>query len=165
MTKIAEETSDILDEDPDLHARVQNMLDHCEIVNVRVIDFSGSRTDVDGRPTTASITSETSYFVSAEAMANRYVWDATLSNETTESVAELKATILVDYKLSEGFSPDKEAADAIAKTTGFFAAYPYVRELLQSTTTRLQLDPLVLGFLMKGEQAPRSLHQTTIHHR
>lgn len=164
MSRLVDETSDILDEPSDLSARVQNMLEHCEISNVRVVDFSGSRADVEGRPTSANITSETSYFVSDEAMANRYVWDATLSNDASEIVAELKATILVDYELSEGFSPDKDAADSISKTTGFFAAYPYVRELLQSTTARLQLDPLVLGFLMKGEQAPRSVHQTTQYH-
>jgi hypothetical protein len=165
MAELADETSNVTDETPDLSARVQNMLDHCEIANVRVVDFSGSRTEVEGRPTSASITSETSYFVSDEAMANRYMWDATLSNGASETLAELKATILVDYELLEGFSPDEDAADSISKTTGFFAAYPYVRELLQSSTARLQLDPLVLGFLMKGDQAPRSVHQTTVNRR
>jgi len=54
----------------------------------------------------------------------------------------------------EGFDPDTEAAEAIASSTEFFAAYPYVRELFQSSTVRLQIDPRGLGMLLAESTQP-----------
>lgn len=145
------------DEDDELlKERVRRMLDHCELSNVRVVEFSGKRFD-HGEPVTAQLASETSYLVNEEAFLNRYVWEARLVDANDACVAELKATVLVEYDLHEGFEPDKDAADAISGSTGYFAAYPYVRELFQSSATRLMLDPMVLGMLLAGSTRPRGV--------
>jgi hypothetical protein len=133
------------------------MLDHCEMSNVRVLDFSAKRFDEHSEPATAHITSETSYLVNEDAFRNRYMWKAELVDSSAAPVAELNATLLVEYDIHEGFEPDTEAADAIASSTGFFAAYPYVRELFQSSTARLQIDPMVLGMLLAGSTQPRGV--------
>lgn len=140
-----------------LQERVRRMLDHCEMSNVRVLEFSAKRFDEHGEPATAHITSEASYIVKEDAFRNRYMWKANLLDSSDSPVAEVNATLLVEYDIREGFEPDIEAAGAIAGSTGFFAAYPYVRELFQSCTARLQIDPMVIGMLLAGSTQPRGV--------
>lgn len=149
-------------EDDLLRERVRSMLDHCEISNVRVQDFSAERFDDHGAPSTARIESETSYLVNEHAFRNRYFWKAELVDNASTPVAKLSATMLVEYDIREGFEADPEAAEAIAGSSGFFAAYPYVRELFQSCTSRLELDPMVLGMLFAGSTSPRGVTLTRI---
>lgn len=149
-------------EDDLLKERVGRLLDHCEISNVRVLDFSAKRFDEHGEPSYAHIASETSYLVNEQVFLNRYLWKAELVDDASKPVAELNATLLVEYNIREGFDPDAEAAEAIANSTGFFAAYPYVREIFQSCTSRLQLDPMVLGMLLAGSTSPRGVTLTRV---
>lgn len=145
-----------LDDDADLRARAQRMLDHSEIANIRVIQLSAERlTDV--APDSVNVTSQTSYIATDETFANRFEWQADLRDVDNETVAELKATIVVEFEIAEAFEPDQDAAEAIAQSTGYFAAYPYVRELFQSACIRLQLNPLVLGMLLHGSTHPRRI--------
>lgn len=145
-----------LDQDTDLQVRVQAMLDNCEVANIRLVDFSAKLVG-GGEASTGTVSSETSYLVDEKNFANRYVWRVDLTDEVGEAVAELAATIVVEYAVAEGFVPDEPAADAIAETTGYFASYPYAREIFQSNTTRLQLNPIVLGMLLHGATHPRAI--------
>lgn len=132
---------------------VQTLLDHCELVNVRTIKFSAERFG----PATAdkaTVASDTRYVIDDDVFANRYEWTAELADENDTPVAALGATLIVEYELRDGFKPDTQAAEAVASSTGYFAAYPYVRELFQSHCARLQLDPLVLGMLMRDSPSP-----------
>lgn len=149
-------------EDELLKERVRSLLARCEMSNVRVLEFSAKRFDEHSEPSVAHMTSETSFLVNDQAFRNRYVWTAELVDDAGKPVAELKATLLVEYDIHEGFEPDPEAADAIAGSTGYFAAYPYVRELFQSCTSRLQLDPMVLGMLLADSTSPRGVTLTRI---
>jgi hypothetical protein len=146
-----------LEDDPQLRARVQKLLDHCELTNVRLVEFTAKRHDIGREPVSAKVASETAYVVDDSLFANRYVWQVNLIDEDENSVAELAATLVVEYDVFDGFEPDSEAADAVANTTGYFAAYPYVRELFQSQTARLQLNPVVLGMLLRGSSQPRAV--------
>lgn len=132
------------------------MLEHCELVNIRVTEFGAHRL-TSGEPVAANVSSDTSYAVEDSAFANRYLWTVEFVDEEQTPVAELTATILVEYDVSKGFVPDKGAAESIAQTTGYFAAYPYVRELFQTNASRLQLNPLVLGMLMRDATHPRTV--------
>lgn len=133
------------------------MLDCCEISNIRVLDFAARRFDEHSEPATARITSETSYLVNDDTFRNRYIWKAVLLDSSAAPVASLETTLIVEYDIREGFESDSEAAETIAGSTGFFAAYPYVRELFQSCTARLQIDPMVLGMLLAGTTQPRGV--------
>lgn len=74
-----------------------------------------------------------------------------------EPVASFRFTFQVDYEVDAGYRVASSDASAITRTTGLFAAYPYARELLQNLSGRLQLDPLVLGKLMRGEVRPAGI--------
>lgn len=136
--------------------RMRALLDKCEISNVYATDFSASRVSGSSEPVTVRASNEVSFHVSETSFANRYEWSVQLVDSDGAPVADLAASVVVDYSVMDGFAPDEEAAAMIAETTGFFAAYPYVRELFQSNTARLQLNPLVLGLVMRGTQMPRN---------
>lgn len=121
--------------------------------NVHLLKMSAERFS-PRTPTSVLLASNTAYAVDEGSFANKIHWEARLTIED-DVVAEMAATFWIDYEVGEGFVPDAEAAEAIATTTGFFAAYPYVREFFQSTCARLQLDPLVLGMLLAGSTEPR----------
>lgn len=121
--------------------------------NVHLLKMSAERFSPRS-PTSVLLSSNTAYAVDENMFANKIEWEAKLTIED-DVVAEMAATFWVDYEVREGFVPDDEAAEKIATTTGFFAAYPYVREFFQSTCGRLQLDPLVLGMLLAGSTEPR----------
>jgi hypothetical protein len=78
-------------------------------------------------------------------------------DERGEFLARIQFSLLVDFRVDEGYTPPTDAADHVASTTGYFAAYPYARELLQSLTARLQIDPVVLGLLNRGTLRPGSV--------
>ena len=143
--------------DEQLKARMQVMLDRCELANVRVVEFSAKRHEGGVEAADARFSSEVSYAVGETFMANRFSWQVDLVDGGGSTVAELAATFVVEYQVLDGFEPDEEAADAIAGSTGFFAAYPYARELFQSHTARLQLNPLVLGMLLREASQPRTV--------
>ncbi|TCO15408.1 hypothetical protein EV652_12266 [Kribbella steppae] len=138
------------------------MLAHCELANIRPVEFSGKRLEVGGEPVAAKVSSEVAFAVSRSFMANRLHWRVELADKEEVAVAELAAVFVVDYEVLDGFEPDEQAAEAIANSTGFFAAYPYARELFQSQTARLQLNPLVLGLLLQGASQPRAVTAVTL---
>ncbi len=89
-------------------------------------------------------------------MANKFTYSLDLV-ENEELLASLGFTVLVEWDVDEDFEPSAAAADHICNSTGYFAAYPYARELVQSLSTRLQLDPLVLGTLARGTKQPSGI--------
>ena len=111
-----------------LKERVRSLLARCEMSNVRVLEFSAKRFDEHREPSVAHMRSEASFLVNDQAFRNRYVWRAELVDDAGKPVAELKATLLVEYDIHEDFEPDPGAADAITGSTGYFASYPYVHE-------------------------------------
>ena len=107
-----------------LKERGRRMLDHCEMSNVRVLEFSAKRFDEHSEPAIAHITSEISYLVNEDAFLNRFMWKAELVDNSAAPVAELNATLLVEYDVREGFEPDDEAAEAIASSTRVLRGLP-----------------------------------------
>lgn len=140
-------------------AAARELVSHLELVNVAPVKVSASLVDeVGGRqPTDVRFTVESSYSAGKGTMANRFRYQITLVDEEASPVAELDFTLQVDYDVEPEFEPDEEAAEFVTSTTGMFGAYPYARELAQNLTTRLQLDPLVLGLLPRGTSQPASI--------
>ena len=76
-----------------LKERGRRMLDHCEMSNVRVLEFSAKRFDEHSEPAIAHITSEISYLVNEDVFLNRFMWKAELVDNSAAPVAELNATL------------------------------------------------------------------------
>lgn len=65
-----------------------------------------------------------------------------------ESFASVKAAFEIKYKLPEGFAAEPREIENFAKVNGLFNAWPYFREFIQSTFTRMNF-PLVTLPLMR----------------
>lgn len=145
--------------DPALFAAARELLDHSEIANVTPVNITASLVDEapGGEPIGVRLTLEPSVTVGLGSMANRFQYQIDLLDEAEATVARLDFTLQVEYEIADDYEPDQEAAEFIARTTGLFGSYPYARELAQNLTTRLQLDPLVLGLLPRGMSEPKQV--------
>ncbi len=147
----ATETADVSQE---IIERAQSMLSRCEVGNIRPTAISAARGDGNANLDAVHVSVDSAFHVSEDAFAGRYTWTIGIDDDGGVRAADLAVTILVEFQLGPDFVPDQEAADFITATTGYFAVYPYVREIVQDLTTRLQLDPTVLGFLRRGDKFP-----------
>lgn len=135
-----------------LLAVAQNLIDNSEIVDVRPVRIIAAFEE-GGSPgvriETASIEVASGYVNQPGVFSNKFEFRILLSGEDERPVARFEYDLVVDYRVPEDFEVDSEAADFVTGTTGYFAAYPYAREMLHSMSARLRLDPVVLGFLKK----------------
>jgi hypothetical protein len=89
---------------------------------------------------------------------NRFDYSFVLKGDADEdTLGRVEFSLLLDYDVVEGYKPDLEAAEFVTGTTGYFAAYPYARELFESLAGRLQFDPVVLGLIKRGSMRPGSI--------
>lgn len=147
------------DELKQIQASAQEALAHIELVNVYPIHIEAFVTDDSdsGASTSATLNIATSYATEVGAYANRITFAIDLLDADESALGHIEFTLMIDYRVDEGYRIPDDAADYIASTTGAFGAYPYARELAQSLSTRLQFDPFVLGLLHRSGAKPRAV--------
>jgi hypothetical protein len=64
-----------------------------------------------------------------------------------EPLALVECTWEVDYRLAEGYQPPAEAVKAFKDGNAVFNCWPYFREYVQNTITRMNLPPLTVPLL------------------
>jgi preprotein translocase subunit SecB len=64
-----------------------------------------------------------------------------------EKLLHITATYCAEYNVDFAEEPEKENLDAFGRMNGVYNLWPYWREYVQSTTTRLGLPPLTLPAL------------------
>lgn len=149
----------------DLIARAQGLLTHVEIADVRPCRINAT---IDERVMPAShvmsvdVELRPSYAAGEGLYANRFDFDFVLKGESeAEILGRISFSLLIDYRVPDGFTPEADAAEYVAGTTGYFAAHPYARELFQSLAARLQIDPMVLGLVKRGSVRPGAITVAT----
>lgn len=148
---------------PEVVEQAKQILQHAELVNVHPVEVRASRTEATGIARDIRVEATAEYSVASGAMSNRFRYRLEILDDGEQTLAEIDFTLQVDYEVEADYEPSGEGADFLAGTTGLFAAYPYARELAQSLTTRLQLDPLVLGMLPRGASSPSAISQFARH--
>lgn len=148
-------TSAPLEPSPELLKAAQDLLAHSDIVDVRPVRISAEIVVEDPQPVaTVSYEPVLEHASSEGVYRNRFTFSFGFRGAAGDLIANMEFVLVVDWTVDEGFTPDEEAAGFVAATTGYFAAFPYARELAQSCTARLGLDPLVLGTLKRGSLQP-----------
>ena len=149
----------------DRYASARELLENCNIADIRPVHIEANLTSpITRKYSKVGFDSTLEHAVGPGVFRNRFGFKFALADDDDESVAELGFVLIVEWAVEEGYTPSAEAAEYVAQTTGYFAAYPYVRELAQSNAARLGLDPLVLGILNRDETRPnavRSAHRIT----
>ena len=128
---------------------------NCQLVNVRASKISselctsGSE-DVDG----IQFLPEVEYLVDANVFLNRFTYKFDLQNAAAERLAVIEFSLLAEWAVHPDYVLEDEAANYLATTVGYLAAYPYARELLHSLTMKLGLDSVVLGTVIREQFLP-----------
>lgn len=139
-------------------AKAQELLSHVELLDVRPCSI-GANFEQAVAPGThvASVEMDLAMSFAADEgiYGNRFDYSFVLKGDDEDQpLGTIEFSLVLDYDVDEGYKPDLQAADFVTSTTGYFAAYPYARELFQSLATRLQFDPVVLGLIKRGSLRP-----------
>ena len=68
-----------------------------------------------------------------------------------EPLVSIEASFELQYRLPEEFRVDPDTLTTFAETNGIYNAWPYWREFVQSTLSRMGLPPVVLPLLRARE--------------
>lgn len=146
---------------PELSAKAHELLDNVELLDIRpcVIKAKIGKGVPPGTHVASVEMDLALSFAADEGLyGNRFDYSFVLKGDSDEeALGEIAFSLLLDYDVTDGFEPDVEAAEFVSRTTGYFAAYPYARELFQSLAGRLQFDPVVLGLIKRGSMRPGSI--------
>jgi hypothetical protein len=144
----------------ELQAHAQELLDNAVLENVRCTKVAarlgeGSHSRLPGDVRTRI---GRAYAIGVGAFACKYEYHIEILDESEDLIAEFDLELVVDFAIADrSFTPTEGAANFVMDTTGFFGAFPYARELLQSTSARLQLNPLVFDLLDRNHLVPRGV--------
>ena len=145
---------------PDLVARTMELLDNVVLLNVRPCNIHADieRGVAPGtHVNTVEVDLQLSFAAGIGVYGNRFDYGFVLKDDDDEKLGTVKFSLLIDYEVTEDFAPDHDAAEFLTSTTGYFAAYPYARELFQSLAARLQFDPVVLGLIKRDDIRPGTI--------
>jgi hypothetical protein len=84
----------------------------------------------------------------------------------SEPYTEIDVTLALSYSLPNAVDFTDDVLEEFAKVNGVFNAWPYLREYVQATSTRMSLPPLVLPVFRvqpakQNEPNPVGAHTTT----
>lgn len=151
-------TVPVADPSPELLEAARDLLSHSDIGDVRPVLIDVELLVDDPEPiATVSFEPVLEHASGEGAYRNRFTFAFEFKGSADDVIARMKFVLVVDWAVAEEFTPSDEAAGFVAATTGYFAAFPYARELAQSCTARLGLDPLVLGTLNRGSLKPGAI--------
>src|SRR3970040_2394536 len=140
MTKASTTTGPAHQFASDLQEQVADLLGHADIVDVRPSRVSAElATEGPTTVATAAFDSQIEYAFDQGRFRNRFTYEFRFENQTGEAVATMDFVLIVEWSVDPDFIPAEQAAGHVAATTGYFAAFPYLRELAQSMTARLGL--------------------------
>jgi hypothetical protein len=75
-----------------------------------------------------------------------------VDDKNTEAVS-FQCILQADYLLNEGYDPIAEEIDAFRESNAIFNCWPYFRELVQSSLSRMNYPPMSIPFLRLAPKA------------
>lgn len=134
-----------------------------ELVDVRVLRFSGSLRD---EPDTELDEDAVNTSVQVNIVNRPGVLQVTMDMGARTRGAEYAVLGATQFHYDGSFEVSEEVARSFAEGVGVMAIYPYLREALQSFSTRLTQSPITLPLLRQGQvdlasEAPEDVDQET----
>lgn len=122
------------------------------LVSLRSVEAHLADTQDSGEPIQLEVSWETAH-TRADPGEVRYLHQMSVSASAAQDF-HIDCSYELIYLLTEDAEIDDEDLDAFGEVSVSFSAFPYVRELVQSLTTRASLPPLVLGTLRSPVDPP-----------
>ncbi|MGN9912577.1 hypothetical protein ACTMTJ_34070 [Phytohabitans sp. LJ34] len=90
----------------------------------------------------------------SEGFSCKFSVAAPLTTVAGEAIATFEVDVIVSFDLDQPPGDLDQLIPAFSANVGFFVAFPFIREALQSMSVRVGLPPLTLGLLRRGSEAP-----------
>ncbi|WP_144127757.1 hypothetical protein [Catellatospora sichuanensis] len=84
----------------------------------------------------------------------RYDLTAQVLDSDNETLANLEVSLVASFVCDDADGTPTKTVELFIEQVGYFVVFPYVREALQSVTSRLALGSITLGLLQQGESSP-----------
>ncbi|MBO9046716.1 hypothetical protein JG550_000849 [Curtobacterium flaccumfaciens pv. flaccumfaciens] len=125
----------------------KDLLDVGELSGVRVHAFSAER--VAGA-TAPNDSEEAEQSIQVQIGQNPGLVEVRVQLELKTAAANYRAEAASQYRFPSEYEVSERVAREFAEAVGVMAVYPYLRELVQSSSARLSLPPVTLPLLRQG---------------
>jgi len=113
---------------------------HCECTQSRLVGPSEKNFEIDRESSSSMDLATNRVFVWASFTLRTFE----KRDSSSEPYVIIKATFLLMYRAVSLDDITEETVELFAKTNGIFNAWPYWREFVQNTTSRMNLPPLTI---------------------
>ena len=140
----------------DLLEQVEDLVRRTSLVDIRLIHWSGDvRFDIRAETKQLRIDAGTpDYRIDDDSISCRFRHTVELLDDDENAYATVEAHHIANFALEPGSDVSEDAVSAWVDHNVFFMIYPYLREAIQTMTTRLNVDPVVLGVLSRNGARP-----------
>jgi hypothetical protein len=152
----------------DLYELAISVSDRVELYNVILADCHAMRapdlSSTSGSIRGATVVSGISHAKSTELKQIHIMVSFVFQSTDDEKTVSIKASFVLFYSISSFDGIDDERIEAFASINGVFNAWPYWREFVQNTTSRMGLaKPIVIPVFRLGaiEQTPEHTPEHT----
>jgi hypothetical protein len=144
-------------EDGSLESRTEAFRSRLDLEDVRLTKWSGNveTTEIDS-DLELSVEMNGQYRLEDAAFRCRWRVDFPVSSGGGKSVGKIAVTFVETFRLEPGPRPEQDVIAHFMRTAALPEVVPYIREALESMSTRLRLGPIVLGSLHPGDRFPRT---------
>lgn len=145
----------------DLNARLSAFVGKLDLQDVRFTRLTGELFDESTDEITGidAPTVEVQLRAAEQTLSCRWVVAFPIKGADGD-LARIEATVVQSFLHDSGQLelPDEDLMRQFVKYTAYFGVFPYLREALQTMSVRLGLSPVIMGFLHRGDLAPRSIY-------
>lgn len=136
---------------------VTNLIDETEIRDVRLVGVHAEVRNVPAEMSVEFNIGQVGVKQSDDEIIVHFEHNAEFADGNGESTASISLMHVVRCSYSDDIELNEELVSAWVFGNVYFMVYPYVRQALQDTCLRLDLPPVVLGYLKRDQLAPASV--------
>jgi hypothetical protein len=152
--RLASKSISRIDSTPPPAVKDDRIFDHLKLIVVRLVEIS-AKLDIRGSepPPESSVQTRVSLGTTDDAsklLADAVLTVASPSSDTGETLSSLKITLQLQcvYEVAGATSATIETSAERIAASSMLIMWPHFREILQSTTARMGLPPIVLPLFM-----------------
>lgn len=126
--------------------QIQSVISNSELRSVEFFEVSASRSVIQ-----PDFQGPGSITVEAQQRIGDTGFGIKLSAKLTLPHGEAKVTVVGEYSLNEGFTPERKAVQLFANEVAIMTVLPYLREGIATVTTKVFGSPVFFPLLQRGE--------------
>lgn len=137
----------------------QDLVGQLTLANIYTLDFEGERLD-QASADSFKVEIDPRYLVSSDRVDFLFKAECRMRSDSELDVGRVVASVVVTFDADKNYDLTKHDTDAvewIGLNVALYAAYPYLRETVQSLCSRIGLTNITMDLLKRGEPLPDGL--------